>query len=514
MKIFPDHRKIVLPYRADIENLLGAAAQRFETNGAWWLAVPHVEATVRLLRNLGLNAAAPIQYYYGWAGDSPFDSQRVTADLLTINSRAYVLSEMGVGKTRAALYAFDWLREIGLARRLLVVAPLSTLTKVWEDEIFRYFSHLTTAVIYGDKKRRRKLLANPADVYIINHDGVAVIHDDLWNRPDVDTIIIDELAEYRNSRARRWKFLRPLVARAAYAWGLTGSPTPNEPVDAYGQIKLITPERVGFSAKSFRDQTMRQVSQFKWVPRSDANDVVLGVMQPSIRFTRAQCFDLPPTTYGTREIPLDKAAASAYKKMFDELAIQVKAREVSAANEGVKLSKLLQIAAGFAYDAGGTGCYIGGTARFREIIEIIEQAEAKVIVFAPFRYFVELVAGVLGATYRNQVGMIHGDVKKSERDRIFTEFTKGSLRVLVAHPGTMAHGLTLVEANTVVWAAPTTSFRVYEQANARVTRSGQTRNTFIIHIQSTKAEDHVYSRLKRKEKMQGALLDLFEAASA
>lgn len=513
MKVFPEHRKVVLPYRADVENILGSAAHRFETNGAWWLAVPHQEETVKLLRNLGLNAAAPIQYYYGWAGDSPFDSQRVTSDLLTTNSRAYVLSEMGVGKTRAACYAYDWLREIGKAHRLLVVAPLSTLTKVWEDEIFRYFSHLTTAVIYGDKKRRLKLLSNPADVYIINHDGVAVVHDELYRRTDIDVVIVDELGEYRNSRARRWKFLRPIIARAAYAWGLTGSPTPNEPVDAYGQVKLITPERVGFSAKSFRDQTMRQVSQFKWVPRSDANDTVLGVMQPSVRFTRAQCFDLPPTTYGAREIPLDKRAAQAYKKMFDELAVQVRTKQISAANEGVKLSKLLQIAAGFAYDSAGTGCFIGGTARFREIIDIIDQAEAKVIVFAPFRYFVELVAGVLSKRYPGLVGMIHGDVKKADRDQIFTEFTKGSMRVLVAHPGTMAHGLTLVEANTIVWAAPTTSFRIYEQANARVTRSGQTRNTYIIHIQSTKAEDHVYSRLKRKEKMQGALLDLFEQAS-
>lgn len=514
MKIYPDHHKIVLPYRADIENLLGNAAQRFETNGAWWLAVPHREDAVKLLRNLGLNAAAPIQYYYDWAGGTPFDSQRVTADLLTTNKRAYVLSEMGVGKTRAALYAYDWLRSIGLAHRLLVVAPLSTLSKVWEDEVFCHFSHLTTAVLYGDKKRRTKLLGNPADVYIINHDGVAVVHDELFRRADIDCCIVDELAEYRNSRARRWKFLRPLIARAAYAWGLTGSPTPNEPVDAYGQVKLITPERVGFSIKGFRDQTMRQVSQFKWVARSDANDTVLGVMQPSIRFTRAQCFDLPPTTYSAREIPLSKEAASAYKKMFDELAIQARGHQIKAANEGVKLSKLLQIAAGFVYDGSGTGALVGGTARYKEIISIIDQAEAKVIVFAPFRYFVELLRGVLDRRYPGLVGMVHGEVNKTERDRVFTEFTKGSMKVIVAHPGTMAHGLTLVEADTVVWAAPTMSFRIYEQANARITRSGQTRNTHIIHLQSTKAEDHVYSRLKRKEKMQGALLDLFEQASA
>jgi len=512
VKVFPEQKKVVLAYRADIENILGSAAKRFEAGGAWWLAVPHTVDTVRLLRNLGLNPASPIQYHYDYAGGSPFDSQRVTADLLSVNKRAYVLSEMGVGKTRATLYAYDYLRREGIVHSLLVVAPLSTLVSVWQNEIFEHFHHLSTAVIYGDKKRRLKILKEPADVYILNHDGVEVIHNDLFARRDIDAVVVDELASYRNARANRWKFLRPIVARAEYAWGLTGSPTPNDPTDAYGQVKLITPERVGFSFKSFRDSTMRQLGQFRWIPRSDANDIVLRTMQPSIRFTRDQCFDLPPTTYSTRDVDLAPAVAKAYKKMFDELAIQVRNKEITAANEGVKLSKLLQLAAGFIYDADGKGHYIGGAQRIREIIDVIDQAEGKVIVFAPFRYYVELLAGVLSRRYT--VGMIHGEVPKAKRDLIFAEFKHATdPKLIVAHPKTMAHGLTLVSANTIIWAAPHTSPEVVEQANARITRSGQTRNTYIVHMQSTKAEQHVYARLRRKGKMQGALLDMFEDAS-
>jgi SNF2 family DNA or RNA helicase len=513
MKIFPSQKQIVLPYRADIENLLNPAAKRFEVGGSWWLAVPHTVDAVRLLRNLQLNPAAPIQYYYDWAAGTPFDSQRVTADLLTVNRRAYVLSEMGVGKTRAALYAYDWLRSVGLVKSLLVVAPLSTLVSVWQNEIFEHFHHLTTAVIYGDKKRRLKILSVPADVYIINHEGVEVVNQELYKRGDIDTVIVDELASYRNSQTNRWKFLKPIITRSTYAWGLTGSPTPNAPTDAYGQIKLLTPERVGFSFKRFKDQTMRQLGPFRWIARPDANDTVIASMQPSIRFTRDQCFDLPPTTYSARDIPIEPAVAKAYKKMFDELAVQVRTKQITAANEGVKLSKLLQLAAGFIYDGDGKGHYIGGAKRIREIIDIIDAAKAKVIVFAPFRYYVEILAGVLGRKYR--VGMIHGEVKKAKRDEIFTGFEKSSdVQVIVAHPRTMSHGLTLVAADTIIWAAPTTSAETYTQANARITRSGQINNTQIIHLQSTKAEYNVYSRLKRNLKTQGALLEMFEQASS
>jgi len=508
-QVFPQHRQVVLPFRADIAQLLGRTAKTFSHNSQPMLAIPHKEDSTLLLRNLGHNIAGPIQYYYDWNNGSPFDSQRVTADLLTTNKRAYVLSEMGVGKTRAALWAFDYLRRIGAVRRLLVVAPLSTLVGVWENEIFENFPLISTGVLHGERKKRVKILAQDVDCYIVNHDGVEVLHSELFKRSDIDCIIVDELAIYRNARSQRWKFLRPIVARAEYAWGLTGSPTPNEPTDAYGQIKLLTPERVGFSFKSFKDQTMRQLGPFRWIPRQEANDVVHERMQPSVRFTREQCYDLPPTTYSSRHIEMDPKAKALYKKMFDELAVQVATKEITAANEGVKLSKLLQIASGFAYDADGKGHYIGGAERFKAIIEIIEQTEQKVIVFAGFRYLVTLIGKVLERKYK--LAIIHGETPKSDRDKAFVGFQRDpALRLIVAHPQTMAHGLTLTEAATIIWAGPITSPEIYEQANARITRSGQKNATYIIHIQASPVEKRVYDRLKRKASMQGALLQMFE----
>ncbi len=509
IQVYPQTKQVVLPYRADVETILRSAAQRFEHGGAWYLAVQHSVQAVRLLRNLGLTVPSPALSYYDFNGGNPFESQKATVDMCTISRRAYVLSEMGVGKTRAVLWAYDYLRREGLANKLLVVAPLSTLTTVWENEVFENFSHLRTVVLYGDKKRRAKLLATDADIYIINHDGVEVLHRELWARPDINTVIVDELGSYRNSKSQRWKNLDPLVKRSEYTWGLTGTPTPNEPTDAYGQARLLTPESVGFSFKAFKDRTMRQIGTFKWVEREEATAIVHSVLQPAVRFTRAECFDLPPTTYSTIECDIGAAARQAYKEMYDELASEVRGHEVTAANAGVKLSKLLQISAGFAYNNEGQGIYIGGVDRFKQIIDLVEQSQGKVIVFASFRYMVEMIAGVLSKKYA--VGKIHGEVPKAERDLIFQGFQKGtSPRVIVAHPQTMSHGLTLTAGSTIIWATPTTSLEIYEQANARITRSGQKMNTLIVNIAGTKAEQAVYSRLKKKAAMQGALLELFE----
>lgn len=513
MKIYPAHRKVVIPYRADVENLLGASiAQRFEVGGSWWLSIPHEIDTTRVLCNLGIKTPSPIGSYYDWAGDKPFDSQRATADMLTLSPRAYVLSEMGVGKTRAALYAFHYLKQLGLVNRLIVVAPLSTLVSVWENEIFEHFPDLTAAVLYGDAKKRRKILAIPADVYIINHEGIAVLSKELEARRDVDCMIIDELAAYRNRNAR-WKALMPLARRARYVWGMTGSPTPNEPCDAYGQVRLLTPDNITYSYTAFKEQVMRKITAFKWVERPEAAEIVRRVMSPQVRFVRAECFDLPDTTYSTRTVGMDPRAAVAYKKMFDELSVQVRQHKVTAANEGVKLSKLLQIAAGFVYNSEGKAQYVGGLDRIREVFRLVEQSSHKVIVFAPFRFYVDVLGKALGSKYSTAV--IHGDVPKAKRDVIFQDFQKSDTpRIIVAHPKTMAHGLTLTAADTIIWALPITSLEIYQQANARITRSGQKHNTHIVHIEGSQVERHVYSRLQRKAKVQGALLDMFQQDTA
>jgi hypothetical protein len=107
----PEHNALVIPYRKDVHNLL-PTSKRFNHKGRDLLRVQYETDVVRLLKNLGINAPAPIIFKYKWPGPKPFESQLRTSELLTTSKRAYVLSSMGVGKTRAALYAFDFLRVL------------------------------------------------------------------------------------------------------------------------------------------------------------------------------------------------------------------------------------------------------------------------------------------------------------------------------------------------------------------------------------------------------------------
>ncbi len=415
------------------------------------------------------------------------------------------------GKTLSVLWAYHYLKQRGMARRMLVVAPLSTLVRTWSDEVFSHFTELSTAVLHGTMDRRLKLLAIPHDIYIVNHDGIKSkdLLTALEAREDIDVVTIDEVASFRTAGTERWKAANRLVAGRKYVWGMTGTPTPNAPTDAWAQCKLIAPTKVPKYFGAFRDQVMKPLGPFKWVPRDSALEIVKQAMQPAIRFSREECIDLPPTVYQTREVELTSEQRKAFDDMLRTLKAEYAGGQVVAVNEAVKLGKLLQSVVGCMYGTAGERIVLPCQPRLDLVREIIEEADAKVLVFVPLTGALEMLADELKKRFTVEV--VHGETSRAERDRIFGAFQKrADPHVLVANPATLSHGLTLTAANVIVWYGPTTSNEIWNQANARIVRPGQTRTTLIVNIESTAVEKKMFARLRNKTSMQGALLDMLK----
>lgn len=481
------------------------------------VAVPHKPDETRVLRNLGFDVPDPMLIHYDWPKANgryePFEAQRITASFLTIHSRGFCLNSMGTGKTNAALWAYDYLRKCKQVNKVLVVCPLSTMERTWADAVFSTFPHLNYAVLYGSRDKRLKLLASDAHVYIINIDGVATIAEALADRPDIDLIIIDELALARNQQTTRWKVLNTICNKQTprRIWGMTGSPTPNSPTDAWAQCKLVTPDNpeVPKYFGKFRDMVMRQVTNFKWVPRQEANEIIYRMMQPSIRFSLDDCTDLPPQVFITRDVAMTPEQLKAYNDMLNRLSVEVANGQILAVNEAVKAGKLIQIACGAAYNTDGDTVLIPNHHRVEAVAELIEESEGKVIVFVPLTGALDYLATELSKTWT--VAVVNGNTSKNDRDQIFRAFqNEDDPRVLVANPATMSHGLTLTAATTIIWYAPVYSNEVYEQACARVRRPGQKKTTVIAHVAGSAIERKVYKRLQDKQSMQGLLLEMMK----
>jgi SNF2 family DNA or RNA helicase len=279
------------------------------------------------------------------------------------------------------------MRKCKQVKKALIICPLSTMERTWADEIFKTFPHLDTQVLYGSRERRQKLLREEAHLYIINIDGLKTIEDDLKKRDDIDLLIIDEVAMFRNGTTNRWKTMNAIANKQTNRriWALTGMPTPNAPTDAWAQCKLVNPNATNVPAyfTKARDALMKQISPFKWEARVNANDVIKEWMQPAIRYSLDDCTDLPPQTFMSRDVTMSDEQKKAYKEMLSKLKTEYEGGEVLAVNEAVKANKLVQIACGMAYAADGSTIAIPCNHRIEVLREVIEESEGKVIVFVP-----------------------------------------------------------------------------------------------------------------------------------
>lgn len=484
------------------------------------IALPHTLESVKVLRNLGIKAPSPIRYYYDWPRparfDRVFDHQYATADFLTLHKRCFVLNEMGTGKSSSILWAVDYLMRMGKVRRALIVAPLSTLEQVWLNEIFEVCMHRTATVLHTTAEKRKERLARETDFYIINHSGLKIVEREVIKRDDIDLIIVDEAADYRNAQTDRYAVLHRVAAKKKL-WMASGAPTPNAPTDAWALARLVDPSRVPQYFTQFKRQTMNQITQFKWAPKVGSHLDAYAALQPAVRFKKSECLDLPPVTYTTRRCELSPEQQKAYTEMKNYFVTEAQTTQITAVNAADKIGKLRQILCGCVKDPGGNAyTTIPHEPRFRVLMETVEQAAAKVLIIVPFKGIAQSLVDEIMAYHEKakdgkRCELVNGDVSIGERNRIFQAFRDDpGLNELVCHPAVMSHGLNMTQADMVVFYAPIYSNDQSGQVMDRINRPGQTRKMTIVRISSGPLEDGIYRMVEGKREFQDDMLALYK----
>jgi SNF2 family DNA or RNA helicase len=184
--------------------------------------------------------------------------------------------------------------------------------------------------------------------------------------------------------------------------------------------------------------------------------------------------------------------------------------EVSAVNAAAQLNKLLQISCGAVYTDTKNVIEFDASSRLNILLEVIEEASHKVLVFVPFTHALNLIQDFLT---KNKVTseIINGSVSVSKRTDIFKRFQEqDEPRVLLIQPQAAAHGVTLTAANVIVWYAPVTSIETYLQANARIDRPGQRNPMTIVHLEGSPVETKLYSMLQNKLDFHNKIIDLYK----
>lgn len=480
-----------------------------QTGDTYEVAVHWGLEETQALAQLGFtDTPSTIERDYKWTGRlKPFDHQRATASFLTLHPRSFCFNEQGLGKTASAIWAADYLMKLGKVKRVLVLCPLSIMKSAWQEDLFKFAMHRSCSVAYGDAKTREKIIAAGSEFVIINFDGLAVVKDAVL-KGGFDLIVVDEASFYKNPQTNRWKVLRDVAKDIQWLWMMTGTPAAQSPLDAYGLAKMVHQKGVPYYGE-FRASVMYKATQFKWVPKPDADAHVHRLLQPAIRFEREQCLDLPEVTSVFRDAPLTPQQAKYYKMLKARLVFEADGEQVTAVHAAAKMNKLLQISCGAIYTDTGEVLEFDVGNRIDAVKEVIEEASHKVLVFVPFTHTIELLRASLEADGIS-CGVINGEVSLNKRSALVQQFQNGQEpRVLIIQPQAAAHGLTLTAANTIIWYAPVTSVETYLQANARINRPGQANRMLIVHIQGSEVERRLYHMLEGNIETHQKIIDLY-----
>lgn len=494
-----------------------------------FFVVPHTLQNAIVLRYYNY-PVAPIMDGYDWPiepGMTPLPHQKVYANFSVMHPKSFNLGDPGTMKTLSTLWAADYLMQQFPkgSTKALIVAPLTILDTVWAAAIFRNLvGRRTFKILTGDESRRIKLLSEDADFYIINHDGVKVgararpkrelrgFSEALAARKDIRLLIIDEADGYKDHTTFRWWCFHKAFADRPFLWELTGTPTSQRPTDAYGLAKLIN-NCFGKSFQSFQLESMIKVSLYKWVPQKDGYDKARRLLVPSVRYALEDIWGGPKMTFQRRRVELTDEQKKEMHRLKHDLQVQTKAGPIDAANEAAARQKIMQISLGAVYDAQHTAHHIDAAPRYKEIEEIVESTDRKVVIFVPLTSIVHRVVNFLRETWKKKdlswtCDYINGEVHVNKRPPIIRAFASDpKFKVMVADPTATGHGINeFVVADTVIWMGATDKASLWKQGNARVERPGQLYPSVCFQLVSNKLEEEIFDRLESSTSMQGLML--------
>jgi SNF2 family DNA or RNA helicase len=454
MQIIENKALVLRTRNPDKYNIIPKSKVLGELNGIYEVAVKWGLDEVRVLRNLGVkNVPSPITAKYDWPGRfKPMAHQIETASFLTLHRRAFVFSEPGTGKTLSALWAADYLMRTRQVRRCLILCPISIMHSAWIADLQNSIIHRSAIIAHHQQATRRiEMVQGDYEFVVTNYDGLNLIADEVVNDGRFDLIIADEAYAFKNVITKRWYALHKIVNPNTLLWMMTGTPASQSPLDAYGLAKLVNPTGVPKFFTAWRDTTMNKLTMFKWVPKSDAQDKIHIALQPAIRFTKAQCLDLPPVITETREVPLTPQQKKYYNMLKEQMLVRASGETITAVNAAGEVNKLLQISAGAAYTDNAEVVEFDCTPRLSVLMEALEETDRKVLVFAPYRHSIDTISAFLTSNNVDNA-QIHGDVSPNKRTKIFKQFQEeASPRVLVIQPQAASHGVTLTAADTVIF---------------------------------------------------------------
>lgn len=442
----------------------------------------------------------------------PHDYQRYTIQFIIDHSESAIFLGMGMGKTISTLTAInDLIRNRFETQKVLVIAPIRVARDTWPAEIHKWdhLAGLTVSPIIGTAKQREAAANRRADIYTIGRENIPWLVKHHGNRWPYDMVIIDELSSFKNPQAKRFKALKKVRPKIHRIVGLTGTPAPNSLLDIWAPFRLIdNGQRLGKYITHYRDQYFTPGRRngtvvYNWNLRPGADQAIYdNIADITVSMRTTDYLQLPEATRQHITVQLPTKARKHIDTLKRDLVLDLDDDTIDAANAATLSLKLQQLAGGAIYNEAGDDYITIHDEKIQALTELVDQAQGNTLLVC--YWFKHERDRILDAIPGARV---------LDTAKDFHDWNNGDIPVALIHPASAGHGLNLqAGGHIMVWYTTPWSLELYEQANARLHRQGQTDPVSIIHIDTADSIDQtVHQALTRKDTTQQALITAVKA---
>lgn len=383
-----------------------------------------------------------------------------------------------------------------------------------------------------------------ADMYVINPENLRT---DVKEKRVLDLckrlkkegkdicFIIDESSKVKTRTSRTYKSLMRIRKQSTQCIIMTGTPSPNGVLDLWAQFSILDggmtlqPSYVDYRrdfavekvlrGTTYTDGAGKQQNVTVWGPRAGAANEVHKIIEPRmIRFRTADCIDLPPERFIMRYVEMTADQAAFYADMEERLFAEIAGQPVTARVAIAKLMKLREVTGGFVIDDDGKPQPFNKDAtKMLELDALLEQSigdkmgdsgpPLKAIIWAQYQWECK----TLVERYRKKYGAqgLFGGISSGAKDRAIRDFkTKDRCRILVCHPASAGHGLTLTQANFAFYYSLSYNFEEFYQSYRRIARPGQKRSmTNYLLVAPNTIDEELLDAIRSKKNLSDIVTD-------
>ena len=434
--------------------------------------------------------------------------------------------EMGTGKSKVLIDNMGMLYQSGLINFALVIAPKGVYRNWVAKEIPEHMSddipHRVIRWVSSPNKKQTEEMRSVKDkfngltIFVMNVESFSSLkgkNAGEWMARALGSngmIAIDESTTIKNHKAKRTKALMKIAAGFKYRRLLTGSPITKSPMDIYSQCEFLRPGLLGYdSYYAFQGRyavvqrkTMGQAAFQQIIGFKNLDELTNKIDMFSFRVLKKDCLDLPDKIYTARYVGMTSEQFKMYEDVRRHAMVLLDDGELVTAPAVItQMLRLQQIMSGHLKTDDGEMLYFPSK-RMDALTEIMDEHDGKAIIWSRFRYDIQQITQMLNDKFgEGSAAAYFGDTTDDERNDIVKNFQNPNhpLRFFVGNPATAGYGLTLTEANLVVYYANDFNLETRIQSEDRAHRIGQKNNvTYIDLICEGSIDERIVKALRTK----------------